>query len=256
MVNRVVKLLAATAVIGAASLMWAPAGRARPADRAVARDPRIALLKLLPRGSKLGDLQPSPIPGIYQFMQGTEISYLTADGRYFIDGNIYDMHTRQNLTASRRARARVALIDSVPQSQMLIFAGRRPRYTITVFTDVDCAYCRELHSHIAELNALGVNVRYLFYPRTGPGTLSWRKAEAVWCSPDRKGAFTRAEAGQNPDLARICSPNPVAREYAIGRQIGVRGTPAIITASGAYIDGYLPPRQLVEDLQVLQRAQS
>lgn len=252
MKHRPAKVLAVTAVAVmalAAMPLWAPPSLAKSVD------PRVALLKLLPRGSTLDELQPSPIPGIYQFREGAQVSYLTADGRYFIDGNIYDMHSRQNLTALQRARARVALIDSVPQAQMLVFSGPRPRYTITVFTDVDCPYCRELHSHIAELNALGVRVRYLFYPRTGPGTLSWRKAEAVWCSPDRRAAFTRAEAGQDPNLAKVCSANPVAREYALGQQIGVRGTPAIVTASGAYIDGYLPPRELVEEIRALDKAQ-
>jgi thiol:disulfide interchange protein DsbC len=235
-----------------AALLLASGGGA-PAQSAAAAaggpDPRAALLKLLPRGAKLDDLQPSPIPGIYQFMQGTDISYLTADGRYFIDGNIYDIATRRNLSDLQRDRARVALIAAVPESQMLIFSPPHPRYTITVFTDVDCPYCRKLHSEIAQINALGVRVRYLFFPRTGPGTLSWKKAEAVWCSPDRNAALTRAKAGATVDVTKLCSPNPVAREYALGQEVGVRGTPAIVTASGAYINGYLPPAMLVQEIQ-------
>ena len=83
---------------------------------------------------------------------------MTADGKFFIDGNVYDMDTRENLTEVLRARARVALINAVPESQMLIFSPENPRYTITVFTDVDCEYCRKLHSEMAELNKLGVRV--------------------------------------------------------------------------------------------------
>ena len=162
---------------------------------ATVADPRAALVKLLPAGSKLEDLKPSPIPGIYQFVQGAEVSYLTADGKYFLDGNVYDMSTRENLTEAIRAHARLALINAVPESQMLIFSPKNPHYTITVFTDVDCQYCRKLHSEMAELNKLGVRVRYMFYPRTGPNTESWRKAEVVWCSADRNEALTRAKAG-------------------------------------------------------------
>src|SRR6202041_1677802 len=124
-----------------------------PADQSA--DPRAALLKRLPAGSKLEDLRPSPIPGLYEFMQGADISYLTADGKYFLDGNLYDMDSRENLTEQLRTRARLAMINAVPESQMLIFSPKNPLYTITVFTDVDCQYCRKLHSEMAELNKLG-----------------------------------------------------------------------------------------------------
>lgn len=224
---------------------------AAPGDPA---DPRSALLKLLPAGAKLEDLRPSPIPGVFEFTQGVDVSYLTADGKYFLDGNVYDMGTRENLTEALRTRARVALISAVPESEMVIFSPKNPQYTITVFTDVDCAYCRKLHSEIADLNRLGIRVRYMFYPRTGPNTESWKKAEVVWCSPDRNDAFTRAKAGAKLDLTKTCDATPVAREYALGQSIGVRGTPAILTEHGDYISGYMPPRELLQQIKDLQVA--
>jgi thiol:disulfide interchange protein DsbC len=218
------------------------------------KDPRVALLKRLPAGAKLEDLRPSPIPGIFEFAQGAEVSYLTADGKYFIDGNIYDMDSRANLTEEVRTRARVAMLAAVPESQMIIFSPANPRYTITVFTDVDCAYCRKLHSQINELNNLGVRVRYVFFPRTGPDTESWHKAEAVWCSKNRNEALTRAKAGFPVDLSKTCGETPVAREYALGQAIGVQGTPAIVTANGNMIAGYMPPQELVQQIKDLQLA--
>jgi thiol:disulfide interchange protein DsbC len=207
-------------------------------------DPRVALVKLLPAGSKVEDLRPSPIPGLYEFSQGADVSYLTADGKFFLDGNVYDMATRENLTEGLRTKARVAMINAVPESQMLIFSPKNPQYTITVFTDVDCGYCRKLHSEMSELNRLGVRVRYMFYPRT----------EAVWCATDRNEALTRAKAGGPVDTSKSCGPNPVAREYALGQSIGVRGTPAIVTETGDYINGYMPPRDLLEQIKELQSA--
>jgi thiol:disulfide interchange protein DsbC len=212
-------------------------------------DPRAALLKLLPAGAKIEDLKPSPIPGIYEFTQDADVSYLTADGKYFLDGNLYDMQSRENLTEQLRTHARLAMIAAVPESEMLIFSPPNPKYTITVFTDVDCQYCRKLHSEMAELNRLGVRVRYMFFPRTGPNTESWRKAEVVWCSANRNDALTRAKAGAQLDMNKTCSPTPVAREYALGESIGVRGTPAIVTESGDFIAGYLPPKELVAQLK-------
>ena len=232
----------------------APAAPAAATAVVASADPRVALLKLLPAGSKLEDLRPSPIAGIYEFTQGAEISYLTADGKYFIDGNLYDMKSRDNLTESLRTHARVALINSVPETEMLIFSPPNPKYTITVFTDVDCAYCRKLHSEMAEINRMGIRVRYMFFPRTGPGTESWKKAEVVWCSPNRNEALTRAKAGATLDMNKICAPTPVKREYELGENIGVRGTPAIITESGDYIAGYMEPRELLDQLKEFQVA--
>ncbi len=229
--------------------------RPAPADEADgAKDPRAAILKRLPAGSKLEDLRPSPIPGLYEYMEGAEISYITSDGKFFIDGNLYDMDSRENLTEARRTKARVAMIAAVPESEMLIFSPENPRYTITVFTDVDCGYCRKLHSEMAQLNKLGVRVRYLFFPRTGPNTESWHKAEAVWCSANRNEALTRAKTGAPVDTSRTCGPTPVAREYALGQTIGVRGTPAIVTENGDYIAGYMPPHELVQQINDLRLA--
>jgi thiol:disulfide interchange protein DsbC len=121
------------------------------------------------------------------------------------------------------------------------------KHTITVFTDVECIYCRKLHSEIEELNRLGVRVRYLAYPRTGPGTEDWRKMETVWCAKDRKTAITQAKLGK-PVSAPSCAA-PVKKQYELGEQLGVRGTPAILTMSGEYIGGYLPPAQILQQLE-------
>jgi len=243
------KSLAVLAVVAAASALWVSEATAEQVA-----DPRVALVKLLPAGAKIEDLKPSPIAGIYEFVQGADVSYITADGKYFLDGNVYDMKTRENLTEVLRTHARLALISEVPESQMIIFSPKNPLYTITVFTDVDCQYCRKLHSEIAELNKLGVRVRYMFFPRSGPNTESWRKAEVVWCSANRNEALTRAKTGAQLDMNKTCAPTPVAREYALGQSIGVRGTPAILTEKGDYISGYLPPHDLVQELKQLQFA--
>jgi thiol:disulfide interchange protein DsbC len=218
-------------------------------------DPRVELLKVLPAGSKLEDLRSSPVPGIYEFVQGADVSYITADGKFFIDGNVYDMKSRANLTEELRAHARVALVGAVPESEMVIFSPPNPKYTITVFTDVDCQYCRKLHSDMAELNRLGIRVRYMFYPRTGPNTESWHKAEVVWCSPNRNDALTRAKTGAALDLTKAAScTTPVKREYELGEAVGVRGTPAIMTDNGEFIAGYMPPRELLDQIKQLQVA--
>jgi thiol:disulfide interchange protein DsbC len=197
------------------------------------------------------DVRSTPIAGIYEIHRGTEVLYMTQDGKYVLIGDLYTVANRTNVTEARRSELRRALIDAFPESRMVVFSPPQPKYTVTVFTDVDCPYCRELHSQIADYNRLGVRVRYVFFPRSGPGTESWHKAEQIWCSTDRKAALTQAKLGQ-PLSAKVCANTPVQQEYDLGKAIGLEGTPGIVAADGAMVGGYLPPDKLVEELKQLQ----
>lgn len=197
------------------------------------------------------DVRPAPVPGLYEVMSGTEVGYVSADGRFYIDGDLFDMGTRANLTEQRRGTVRASLVKAIRDEDAVVFSPKGYKYTINVFTDIDCGFCRTLHAEVDELNRLGVRVRYLFYPRGGPGSPAWAKAEAVWCSRDRGDALTRAKLGETV-TARPCD-TVVASHYRLGRDLGIRGTPGIITERGDYITGYLPAPQLVERLRQLQR---
>jgi thiol:disulfide interchange protein DsbC len=210
-------------------------------------DPRADIAAKIP-GVRAEDLHPTPIAGIYELSRGTEFAYVTADGKYAIGGDLIDLSKNDNLTESHRRALRTQMIGAIPESDMLMFGPRDPRYTITVFTDVDCGYCRQLHSQISEYNRLGIRVRYLFFPRTGPNTESWTKAEEVWCSGNRNEALTLAKRGA-PLQAKVCPNNPVARHYALGRDFGLQGTPAIVLADGELISGYVPPGDLAQHLK-------
>lgn len=194
-------------------------------------------------------IRPSPVPGLYEVSSGTEVGYVSEDGRFYIDGDVFDMETRANVTEERRTGARVALLKGVKDSDAIVFAPKDVKYTINVFTDVDCTYCRKLHAEIGELNRLGVKVRYLMFPRGGPGTQAWKEAEAVWCSPDRNDALTRAKRGEH--IAAKACKSPVGDQYRLGSEMGVRATPAIITEQGDLIAGYMPAPRMVERLNAL-----
>ena len=232
------------AMVGAATPLAALAAEPPAAAKP---DPRVELASKVP-GATPEDVRASPIPGMYEVMRGTDIAYMSADGKYAIAGDLYDLSSNNNLSETRRRDARVKLMAAMPESQMLVFSPKDPKYTITVFTDVDCGYCRKLHSQIADYNRLGIRVRYLFYPRSGPDTDSWHKAEEVWCSPNRNEALTRAKRGE--DLkSKGCANSPIARHYALGREMDVRGTPAIITSKGDMLPGYVPPALLAQELK-------
>lgn len=214
-------------------------------------DPRIAVASKIP-GVKPEDLRATPVPNIYEMTRGSEVAYVTSDGKYAISGDMIDIAKNDNLTETRRREIRAQEIGAIPENDMIVFGPNNPKYTVTVFTDVDCAYCRELHRQIGEYNRLGIRVRYIFYPRTGPNTESWTKAEEVWCSSDRNDALTRAKLDK-PLTTKVCSNNPVARTYALGQDFGLQGTPAIVLADGEMIGGYLSPPELLQELRKSQR---
>ena len=228
----------------AASPVAAPAANAAAAKS----DPRAAIVKKID-GIKLEDVRISPVTGVYEVSRGSDISYLSADGRYAILGDMIDLESDANISENRRRGIRARMIETVPESEMLVFSPKDPKYTITVFTDIDCGYCRRLHSQIAEYNRLGIRVRYLFFPRSGPDTDSWHKAEAVWCSSNRNEALTRAKNGEEIKAPNCPADNIIKRHYELGHKLAVEGTPAIFLASGEMLPGYAPPGQLVKYLK-------
>ena len=236
----------------AAVLAQSTAPAVTPASTSTSKkdDPRAAILKKID-GLKLEDVRLTPINGVFEITRGAAISYVSSDGRYVIMGEdfgMYDIDSDTDLTENRRRSIRNGILGAIPESEMIVFSPKDPKYTITVFTDIDCGYCRRLHSQIAEYNKLGIRVRYLFYPRSGPDTESWHKAEQVWCSANRNEALTRAKRDE-PINAPKCPADVIARDWELGHKLAVEGTPSIVLPSGEMLGGYAPPAQLAKYLK-------
>ncbi len=254
---RLVTLIAASFIGGtafaqsAAPAAKSPAPAAKPAAAPAAPaklDPRQVIVNKL-GDLKLEDVRLSPVSGVYEVNSGANISYITADAKYAILGDLLEIDTNVNVSENRRRAIRARMIEAIPDSEMLVFAPKEtPKYTITVFTDIDCGYCRRLHSQIAEYNKLGIAVRYMFFPRSGPNTESWHKAEQVWCSSNRNDALTRAKNGEDIK-AKSCNSDIVKRDFDLGLKLDVDGTPAIFLASGEMLPGYAPPGKLLRYLK-------
>ena len=202
-------------------------------------------------GLRPDSIAPSPVPGLYEIMVGPRVFYVSGDGRYFISGTLKDLVTGQDLTEQRASKARRAAVDAVGEDKMLVFGQGNEKYTVDVFTDIDCGYCRKLHSQIDEYNKQGIRIRYLFYPRAGLRSASAQKAETVWCSKDRHSAMTKAKQGEA--LASKSCDNPVQEHYYLGQAVGVRGTPAMLLQNGKMIPGYVPPKKLRARLDALSK---
>jgi len=227
--------------------------RTTTAKGSVPADVRARVVSKL-QGARPEDVGPSPIPGLYEVTMGGLIAYVSSDGKYLVSGNVYDLDSQVNLTASRRNSARAKALAAAPEDQMIVFAPASPKMTVTVFTDIDCGFCRRFHNQIAEFNKAGVRVRYLMFPRTGPGTESWHKAEAVWCAKDRRDALTRAKRGEDLKSKSCDEASSIKSQWSLGEDLGVEGTPAIFTQTGDYIGGFMTPEQLVQAVQETQKA--
>lgn len=187
----------------------------------------------------------SPMPGLYQIqLKGGRQLYASADGQFLMQGYLFQVKDGQaiNLTEQQETRAIAKEINSIPAKEMVIFAAEQPKTHITVFTDTDCGYCQKLHSEVPQLNRLGVEVRYLAFPRQGLGSPAYKELVSVWCAKDRQAAMNLAKSRQQVPAAEC--DNPVAKQYALGQMIGVSGTPAIVLANGKLIPGYQPAPQL------------
>jgi thiol:disulfide interchange protein DsbC len=219
---------------------------AAPAVADEAANIRGALAKVLPQ-YKPTSVQPTPIDGLYQVEIGPQVMFVTSDGRFLIDGAIVDLETREDITESARSQARLRALDSIGEENMVVFDAPNSKHTVTVFTDIDCGYCRKLHQQIDGYAEEGISVHYLFYPRSGVKTPSYDKAVSVWCSDDRQEALTQAKNGVK--ISGETCANPVQRHMELGELMGIRGTPAIVLDNGEMVPGYVEPKRLATLLE-------
>lgn len=204
---------------------------------------RQVLNQLIPH-QKPDSIEPAPIAGLYEVSYGSMVFYASQDGRYIIRGDLLDVEGNTNLTEAKRSQARVQLLKSIDIASAITFAPEHPKHFVTVFTDIDCPYCRKLHSHIADYNRAGIGIRYLAFPRSGVDTPSYYKAVSVWCAADRKAALTAAKAGKKV-VSKTCD-NPVDAHMALAAKFNVTGTPTLVLEDGSVIPGYIGPLQLAQ----------
>jgi thiol:disulfide interchange protein DsbC len=189
------------------------------------------------------DVDVSPIEGWYTVQRGSIIAYVSDDGRYLMQGDLIDLDTQVNLSEASRADVRRKLVSTLSDDDAILFSPAEVKHTVTVFTDVDCTYCRKLHSEIDAYMDLGIEVRYVLYPRNGPASRAWTTSEEVMCASDRGSALTAAKLDREFQTTK-CDTGALTRNYSLGRDVGLTGTPAIVLEDGTFIGGYLSPAAL------------
>jgi len=193
-------------------------------------------------GVKPDSISPSPMAGVSEVLMGPRLLYVSNDGKFMLQGSLIDLKTRKDVSETRRSEIRLDALEKLGEDKMIVFPAKDEKYTISVFTDIDCGYCRKLHHDMAGYNAAGITVRYLMFPRGGLKSAAYDKSVTVWCSEDQQAAMTKSKNGQA--LPKLSCDNPVKEEYELGKLLGVRGTPAIVMDDGTLLPGYVPPKRL------------
>lgn len=209
---------------------------------------RAELSKMIP-AAKSAEIIATPAKGVYRLGVQGSYAYAYVNGDFVLIGDLYNTKTRDNLGEVAQAEFMTQELESY-QDKMIVFGPKDAKAHITVFTDIDCGYCRKLHQEVPELTKAGVQVRYLAFPRAGIGSESYKKYESVWCSDDPQKALTDAKAGRYVEPASC--DNPIADTYNLGRQSGVGGTPTIIFSDGSRAPGYLPSDRLLARLGITE----
>lgn len=204
-------------------------------------------LSLAMPATKVETIKPSVIKGLYETAIGANIYYISEDGKYLIQGRLVDLAAHKDLTEEKLNGTRKLAIENMGKENMIIFKAKIPKYTVTVFTDIDCGYCRKLHSELDQYSAQGITIQYLFYPRAGKGSESYTKAVSVWCADDQNAALTAAKKDKSIPV-KTCD-NPIDKHMKLADDFDVKGTPMIVTENGNILPGYLPAKQLVEALE-------
>ncbi len=197
--------------------------------------------------AKIESIKPSEIKGLYEVVVGATIFYVSDNGKYLLQGRLIDVANRVDLTEQKLSSTRKAALSKIGEDNMIVFKPKIGKYEVYIFTDIDCGYCRKLHSEIDQYMAEGIKINYLFFPRAGKGSDSYNKAVSVWCAKDRNAALTSAKKDEKLD-SKTCN-NPIDKHMELAAEFEVKGTPMIVTENGNIYPGYLPPKQLVEALQ-------
>lgn len=212
-------------------------------------------LKVLVPDSEPSGLGKTDVGDLYEVRYGAQVFYMSADGRYALQGELVELDTLRNLTSASRASGRLEILKQIDESGMVSFMPEGPvNHTITVFTDVDCPYCRRLHEEVTELNERGIAVRYLMYPRAGEGSETFVKMVGIWCSDDPQKAMTEVKDGQTVEPGDC--ETPVQQHMSAGQMMGVNGTPSILLESGDMIAGYRSAADIADMIDHLAEMRS
>ncbi len=213
-----------------------------------ANRPLTRLLRQRIGNSGIDDVEETDIEDVWQVQIGNRYIYLLDGGKYALTGDLINLEDGRNLTEQARRVGAITTLAAFRDEDLVIFAAvGESRATLDIFTDTSCPFCQKLHQEIGELQAAGITVRYLPYPRGGSKGPGYATLKSVWCAEDPRQAMTDAKNEKTEhlppgDCARAAI---VDRGYLAGNRVGIGGTPAMFTEDGEKLEGYRPHQELI-----------
>lgn len=196
----------------------------------------------------------SPVAGLYEVTTEGAIYYISEDGQFLINGNMYDLNngmknlTSEKVEALQRAKTEVHFAKMKDfEKDMIVYKAKDEKHVVTVFTDTSCGYCQKLHAEIEDYNKLGITIRYLAFPRGGIKSSTYNTMVSVWCAKDPKLAMDNAKRRRS--ISSATCENTVKEQFELGVALGVNGTPALFLEDGTSMPGYLPADRLIKTLE-------
>ena len=206
---------------------------------------------VLPEGMSVQSVKESQIENLFIVDIGDlQPIYASKNGEFFFYGELYAVNGNmlQNTTNDEVNLKRKSILDkTLSEDDFISFKSENEKHSVTIFTDVDCGYCRKFHNEIKDFNDLGISVNYVAFPRSGLDSVSYNKIVTAWFSKDPKSVLTKMKQGIDVELS-MCQDHPVEAHFLLGQKIGITGTPAIIKSNGELLPGYLPPEELLTRL--------
>ncbi len=204
------------------------------------------LVKQIPELSD-AKVSATPVAGLYSVQQGAFVFYTSADANYVLRGDLLSLVDQRNLTEEAQQSFRVSVLKRLSEKDTINFVPEKakPSHTITVFTDVDCPYCHQMHQMVPKLLEAGIAVRYVMYPRAGIDSPSYQKTVHAWCQRANKAELDQLMKGGAAPAKLMTCAHPIKQQFELANELGLQGTPSIILADGRLIPGLAPFDELV-----------
>lgn len=215
---------------------------------------RKAFAERMPNAPKIDEVRQSPMPGLWEVRIGNELRYTDATGSYLIEGELFDLKARKNLTEERVTQLNRVDFAALPFKDALMWKNGTGKRRIAVFADPNCGYCKRFEKALQEMK--DVTVYTFLIPILGGD--SPEKSRAIWCSKDGANAWLgwMLRGEQPPKAPAGCDDSALERNLALSRKIHVNGTPAIVLEDGNRIPGAVGAVELEKRLQSLSGASS
>lgn len=209
------------------------------------------LKKSMP-GLVIDSLKPAAIPGLWELVAGGDVAYFTADGQYMIQGTLFNVPERRNISEETLSEQRAKVMASINKETLIVYPAKgKAKHTVTVFTDPSCTFCNRLHHEMQSYNDMGITIQYAPYARTGQGTLTSRQLQEVVCSknPRQMMETFMASPQRNSSGAECKGADELLNISKVATAVGLKGTPYLVTDSGKALSGYMSAKELLAALQ-------